>query len=327
MASSTGSKIALLAVVAAIGGLYWYSMRPVPVIVQGQVNSNRFDISPRVSGRVVDLKVDVGDTVRKGEILAVLDNPDLRAQRVIQKAAVDVAVANFEVITTVRPEDVASKTAAVESTKATLRLAQQTFDRQSRLVRTGSAAIANLDAARSKRDEASKAVDQAVAALALTQQGATTQQRDLATAQIEQAKASLAATETSLAELTIYAPTDGQITTRPAELGVNVSVGSPLLSLIDLNKLWLTFNIREDLLNGVKVGDEYEVIIPGLNERTIKAKVSLINVQGQYATWRATRATGDFDLRTFEVRADPSEPVDGLRPGMSAVVSKRKPGQ
>jgi HlyD family secretion protein len=89
--------------------------------------------------------------------------------------------------------------------------------------------------------------------------------------------------------------------------------------MIDTGDLWFTFNLREDLLMGLKIGDRFEVTVPALKSQVIPVRVTMINVQGQYATWRATRATGDFDLRTFEVRAVPLQPVDGMRPGMSAI--------
>jgi HlyD family secretion protein len=124
-----------------------------------------------------------------------------------------------------------------------------------------------------------------------------------------------------VAEFIIRSPISGQITTRVAALGENFSAGAPLFSMIDMNNLWFTFNLREDLLGGLKIGDKFDVIVPALNSQVIPVHVTMINVQGQYAAWRATRATGDFDLRTFEVRALPVQPVQGLRPGMSAIVA------
>src|SRR5262249_43153862 len=147
------------------------------------------------------------------------------------------------------------------------------------------------------------------------------EERGLAAAQVKQAQATLGQRAVDIAELLIHAPIAAQITTRVAELGENFSPGAPLFSMIDLNDLWFTFNLREDLLGGLKIGDEFDVTVPALKSQTIHVRVTVINVQGQYATWRATRATGDFDLRTFEVRAIPVKPVEGLRPGMSAIAA------
>jgi HlyD family secretion protein len=126
---------------------------------------------------------------------------------------------------------------------------------------------------------------------------------------------------TDQAELTIHAPIRGQVTTKIAELGENFGVGAPLFSIVDLDDVWFTFNLREDLLGGLKVGDEFTVAVPAMQNAEIPLRVTVMNAQGQFATWRATRATGDFDLRTFEVRAEPITPHDGLRPGMSGIAS------
>jgi len=136
---------------------------------------------------------------------------------------------------------------------------------------------------------------------------------------VKQAEAALAQRQADIAELTVRSPVSGQVTTRVAEMGENYGAGAPLFSLIDIANLWFTFNLREDLLDGLKVGDTFTVGIPALKRDDIKVRVTMINVQGQYATWRATRATGGFDLRTFEVRAVPEEKIEGLRPGMSVV--------
>jgi len=157
--------------------------------------------------------------------------------------------------------------------------------------------------------------------LQLAVTGASPEERALAAAQVKQAEATLSQREADVSELIIHSPITGQVTTRVAELGENFSAGAPMFSLIDMHGLWFTFNLREDLLAGLKIGDQFEVTVPALAAKRITVRVTLINVQGQYATWRATRATGDFDLRTFEVRAVPTEPVEGLRPGMSAIAA------
>ncbi len=161
----------------------------------------------------------------------------------------------------------------------------------------------------------------------LTTKGASPEERALAAAQVEQAEAALGQRQADVAEFTLRAPISGQVTTRIAEPGENFSAGAPLFSMLDLHNIWFTFNLREDLLGGLKIGDTFDVTVPAFRSEVIRVRVTVINVQGQYATWRATRATGDFDLRTFEVRAVPVNPVDGLRPGMSAIASWTGPGR
>ena len=112
----------------------------------------------------------------------------------------------------------------------------------------------------------------------------------------------------------------GEISARLIELGENIGPGAPLFTIVDLEQAWFTFNLREDLLTGLEVGTTLSVHVPAL-ARDLEAEITLINVQGQFASWRATRATGDFDLRSYEVRARPVAPVSGLRPGLSALIS------
>ena len=118
--------------------------------------------------------------------------------------------------------------------------------------------------------------------------------------------------------MVVYAPVASLVYQRNVEPGEYVSPGVPLLTLIDLDDVWLHFDLREDLIRTLKVGDRFNVRVPALDDRTITAEVKLIAARGEYASWRATRATGDFDLRTFSIRAYPVEKVPELRPGMSA---------
>ena len=81
--------------------------------------------------------------------------------------------------------------------------------------------------------------------------------------------------------------------------------------------MWVQFDLREDLLRDIKVGTKLTVRVPALHDRQVELEVRVIGAKGEYTGWRATRATGDFDLRTFEIRAYPTQAVEGLRPGMS----------
>ena len=141
----------------------------------------------------------------------------------------------------------------------------------------------------------------------------------MAAAQVDQARAAIGQAQANIDELNVTAPQGGQVTGRMVELGENVGAGAPLFTIVDLDGTWFTFNIRENLLGGLKVGDRLRVQVPALDAE-VDAAVTLINAQGDFASWRATRATGDFDLRSFEVRAAPATPVPGLRPGMSALI-------
>ena len=307
--------ILLLAVVL------WFATRPPPLVVQGEVSADRVDISPRISGRVVKLGAEVGATVERGVVIAQLENPQLVASLEAARAALSVAKADLDRVNSTRPETIAARRADVAAAQADIALYQENYDRQAQLVRSGNTPQARVDEATRNLEAAIRKRESAEAALQLAVTGASPEERALAAAQVKQAEAALNQREVDVAELVIRAPITGQVTTRVAEIGENFNAGAPLYSLIDMSNLWFTFNLREDLLAGLKIGDTFEVTVPAFNARVMSVRVTMINVQGQYATWRATRATGDFDLRTFEVRAVPVEKVEGLRPGMSAIAA------
>ena len=168
----------------------------------------------------------------------------------------------------------------------------------------------SLEVAKRQQDQAKLAYEEAV-------NGATKEERGIAETNVLKAQASVDTIKAQVDELVVKAPIASQVYQIGAEVGEYVSPGVPLLSLIDLGDVWLRFNLREDLVRGLKVGDRFTMRAPALGDREITAEIKLIETRGEYAGWRATRATGDFDLRTFEVRAYPVTPLPSLRPGMS----------
>ncbi len=312
---------------AALGVLLWLATRPPPLTVQGEVSADRIDISPRVSGRVIKLGADVGDSVDKGAVIAELESPQLATALFAAHAALAVAKADLARVSSTRPETIAARKAELAAAQADVVLSQETYDRQAHLVQSGNTPQARVDQSTRDLEASIRKKESADAALQLAVAGASPEERALAAAQVKQAEATLSQRDADVSELVIRAPSAAQVTTRVAELGENFSAGAPMFSLIDTHDVWFTFNLREDLLAGLKIGDTFEVTVPAMAGKRIPVKVTVINVQGQYATWRATRATGDFDLRTFEVRAVPQQPVEGLRPGMSAIVAWDRAGR
>jgi HlyD family secretion protein len=308
-------------VLAALGILLWLATRPPPLTVQGEITADRVDVSPRVSGRVAKLGANVGDSVVEEGIIAELENLQLLAMLGAARAALGVAKADLDRVNSTRPETIAARRAELAATQADVTLFQETYNRKAELSRTGNAPQAMVDEATRNLEAAIRKRESAEATLQLVTTGASKEERALAASQVKQAEAALNQREVDVAELTIRAPISGQITTRVAAIGENFSAGAPLFSLIDMGNIWITFNLREDLLGGLKIGDTFDITVPALKSQILSVRVTMINVQGQYATWRATRATGDFDLRTFEVRAVPIRSVEGLRPGMSAIAA------
>jgi len=319
----TGSATAAAAIVtlilAAIVGLsIWYLARPEPLIVQGEADATRIDIAARVDGRVGKRPVERGQNVTAGQLLFEIDNPELITKWRQAQAGVDVAKAQLaNILVGTRVEVVDQKKAALESAQANFQLAEKTYARIKDLAGTGNAPLQQLDQATNSLEVARRSQDSAQLAYNEAVNGATKEEREIARTNVLQAQASVDTIKADVDELTVKAPIAAQVYQIGAELGEYVSPGVPLLSLYDLNDVWLRFNLREDLVKGLKVGDRFKMRAPALGDQEIEAEVKLIETRGEYAGWRATRATGDFDLRTFEVRAYPVSPLPALRPGMS----------
>jgi HlyD family secretion protein len=313
-------------VIVAIAGLsIWYLVRPQPLLVQGEVDATRLDIAARVDGRVGEIPVFRGQNVAAGAVLVRIDNPETIAkhkQAVAAKLVAEAQLANINVGT--RAEVIEARKAALERAQASVVLAQKTYDRVSQLAEHGNAPQARLDQATDTLHENQRAVDQAKSAYEQAVNGYTKEEREIAVANVQKAVADIEAVQSIIDQMVVYAPVASQVYKRNVEPGEYISPGVPLVTLIDLNDVWVHFDLREDLVRTLKLGDRFDVRIPALDDRRITVEVKLIATKGEYASWRATRATGDFDLRTFSIRAYPIENVPELRPGMSAYTDWRQ---
>ena len=310
--------IVALSIAAIVGLSLWYLVQPQPLLVQGEADATRVDIAARVDGRVAERSVHRGQDVAAGQVLVTIDNPELLTRLREAEAARAVAAADLKRIEVgTRAEVVAQRRAALASAEASARLAEQTYDRTRQLTARDFASVQKLDEATASLDVARRAQQQAKLALDEAIAGYTVEERGVAQASVVKADAAIATLKAQVAELTVKAPTAAQVYHTSADVGEFVSPGVPLLSLVDVSDVWLRFDLREDLVKDLKIGDRFEVRAPALGDRPITVVVRRIATRGEYAGWRATRATGDFDLRTFDIRAYPVDPVPGLRPGMS----------
>jgi HlyD family secretion protein len=327
-ASSLVPSIIVALVVVAIAGLsIWYLLRGEPLLVQGEVDATRLDIAARVDGRVAEIPVERGQDVPAGAVLVKIDNPETVAkndQALAARIVAEAQLANVRVGT--RAEVIAARKAELERAQASVVLAQKTYDRVSQLAEHGNAPIARLDQATDSLHEAQRNVDQAKSAYEQAVNGYTKEEHEIAAANVNKAIADIAAAQSIIEQMVVYAPVASQVYQRNVEPGEYVSPGVPLVTLIDLDDMWVHFDLREDLVKTLKVGDRFDVRIPALADRRITVEVKLIATKGEYASWRATRATGDFDLRTFSIRAYPVDKVPELRPGMSAYLDWRTRG-
>jgi HlyD family secretion protein len=312
----------IAAVVVALS--VFYLLRPEPLLVQGEVDATRLDIAARVDGRVKQIPVERGQNVPAGAVLVQIDNPETLAKHEQMRAAKVVAEAQLaNVLAGTRAEAVAARKAEMDRAQAALVLAQKTFDRTHILTEQGNAPQARLDQVTDALHESERGVDQAKSAYDQAVNGYTKEERAITRANVEKAIADIQSVQSIIDQLVVYAPLASQIYQRNVEPGEYVSPGVPLVTLIDLADVWIHFDLREDLVKSLKIGDRFDVRIPALDDRRVTVEVKLVATKGEYASWRATRASGDFDLRTFSIRAYPVQPVPELRPGMSAYLDWR----
>jgi HlyD family secretion protein len=296
-------------------------MKPPDLVIQGEVEATQVQASSKIAGRIDDVLVKKGDTVKKGQLLAVIDSPEIRAKLRQVEAARNVAGAQSEKADKgAREEEIKTAYALWLRAKAGADLAGKTYERVQRLHRDGVLATQKLDEAEGQWETAKDGEAAAKAAYDMVLKGARKEDIKSARALVDQASGAVAEVESYLAETRILSPTNGEIADIMPEKGELISAGYPVMLIIDLSDIWVTFNVREDLLVKIRMGTILEARFPALGSKIARLKVNYIANLGDFAAWRATKASGDFDLKTFEVRAVPVEPLTGLRPGMSAVI-------
>src|SRR3984893_14461520 len=259
---ATRTPAIIVAVVAAvvIGLSLFYLLRPEPLLVQGEADATRFDIAARVDGRVKEIPVERGQNVPAGAVLVRIDNPETLAKHEQMRAAKIVAEAQLaNVLVGTRVETIAARKAEMERAQAALVLAQKTFDRTHTLTEQGNAPQARLDQVTDALHESERAVDQAKSAYDQAVNGYTKEERAIASTNVEKANADIQSVQSIIDQLVVYAPLASQVYQRNVEPGEYVSPGVPLVTLIDLADVWIHFDLREDLVKGLKVGDRFDV--------------------------------------------------------------------
>jgi HlyD family secretion protein len=289
-----------------------------PATLTGLVDATEIDVASKVPGRVKELKVQEGDTVTEGQELATIESDDLDAKLSQATAATTAATARLQMAQHgARSEDKAAAEGTVEAAKHQVELAQKMFERMKTLLTAGSIPQATYDDVESKYNLAKDQLAIARTRLDLVQRGARPEEIDALGAQLSQTQGLLAEVTSYEKEMVQKAPLASVVSKVILHKGELAATGSPIVTLVDLSQAWVTFPVREDLLKQVKVGAVLQVELPALGT-TVPMKVFNISALGDFATWRATSDKGGFDLKSFEVKARPAQPVDGLRPGMTA---------
>lgn len=313
--------LAVIAIVVVFSLTSYFLIKPTPVLLQGEVEATQVRVSGKIAGRVDSFSVHEGESVKKGDLLVTLDSPELNAKLRQAKAAEKAAFAQKEKADTgTRVEQIVSAKNMWQKAIAAETLAAKTYARVKDLNREGVLPSQKLDEASANYQAAQKTTQAAKATYDMALKGARKEDKQAAAAMMDKAEGAVAEVEAYLQETKLTAPIDGEIASILPEVGELVTAGYPIVTIVDLNDVWVTFNLREDLLAKIKMGTILEAKFPALGNEKIYLKVNYINVLGEYATWHATKASGEFDIKTFEIRAIPVHDTKGLRPGMTAIV-------
>lgn len=306
-----------------LGVGFWMGTHPSEEPLYGVMQAKTVDVAAKVTGRVETLPVHEGDTVSAGQLLMTLDIPEVEAKLKEVEALKSAATARQSLVDEgARPQEIRAAKAQMQRAQAGQELAQKTFNRVHALYREGLISKQKHDEALAQKKSADELLAAAKEQYDIALTGARTQEKQAATALTAQATGGVEQVESLVKEKNVTSPIASEISRIYVEIGEVAAAGLPLATLVDLSDQWAVFNIREDDLPKITKGAVLSAEIPALNAKNVQFKVYFINPRGDYATWRATRQSSGYDLRTFEVRARPVQHVSDLRPGMSVIVNR-----
>lgn len=312
---------ALVTIILVISVTGYFVSKPKPPVLQGEAEASDYRISGKVPGRIEELYVKEGQRVQKGDTVALIDSPEVRAKLAQARAARSAALAQSrKAANGVRQEQITGAYELYQQALVQEEVMRKSLERVQRLFDQKVIAAQKHDETKAKYDAAVAQSKAAKSQYEMAVRGARTE--DIATARslVDQAEGAVMEVEAYLGELYLVSPADGVVSEVFPKVGELVGTGAPIASVTDLDDIWFTFNVREDYLHGMKQGDVIRVRIPALDGKETSATVNYLAVRESYATWKATKETGMYDAKTFEVRAVPNESIEGLRPGMSAIV-------
>lgn len=325
MKSKEKSLYAVLAIVVVgvilmtIAGFLF--INPASEVIQGEAEATSVRVSGKLPGRVAEFYVNEGATVSKGDTLVRIYSSVVDAKLVQAEAMRRAASAqNQRVDAGAREQVISSAHDLWQQALAAKGLAEKSFDRMDALFAKGVVTAQKRDEAEAAFKGAAAAASAAEAQYNMALEGATREDKIGAHAMMVAAEGSVMEVQAILEDQYLLAPTDGEIVEIYPNIGELVAAGTPILSILKMDDMWMTFNVREQMLSEMTMGKAINVTIPALNNMEVSAEIFYIRDMGSYAIWSATKAVGEYDSKTFKVKARATERVENLRPGMSILL-------
>ena len=313
--------IFIILVVVIVGLIGYFTLGRESETIQGQVEVNEYRVSSKVPGRILAVYVEEGQKVKAGDTLVRLDATEVSAKMTQAQSAEQAAQAlSDKARKGTRQEQIQGALEMWKKAQAGVAIAEKTYQRVKNLHDEGVVPAQKLDEATAQRDAAVATEQAAKSQYQMAVNGAQREDKLAAQAQVARARGAVNEVSSYMRETLLTASADGEVSEIFPKVGELVGTGAPIMNVSMMDDLWVTFNVREDLLKGLKMGAEVEAFVPALENKEIRLKVYNLKDQGSYAVWKATKSTGQFDLKTFEVKARPTQAVDGLRPGMTVVI-------
>lgn len=314
--------VTLTAVVLIVALVGYLTLSKGPEIIQGQAEVNEYRVSSKVPGRILDFRVKEGEKVKAGDTLVVLEAPDIQAKLAQAQAAEAAAQAQSDKAQRgTRSGQLQAAYEMWQKAKAGLEIAEKSYKRINRLFEEGVMSAQKRDEVFANYNAMIATEKAAKAQYDMARNGAQREDKEMAAAMVNRAKGAVEEVNSYINETILVAQSDGEVSEIFPQVGELVGTGAPIMNIAMMDDLWTTFNVREDLLKNFQMGKVINAFVPAL-DKEIKLKVNYMKDLGTYATWKATKTTGQFDMKTFEVRAEPVHPINELRPGMTVIITK-----
>lgn len=311
--------VGIIAAIVIVGIIGMFTIGDDEPTIQGQIEVEEFRVSSKLPGRVLEIRVKEGDFVHAGDTLVILEVPEANAQQKVAEATESAADAMSSLAASgARQETIQSAYQLYQAAQAAADVAKATYERVQRLFDEGVVSAQKRDEALAAFKATEAQVQAAKSQYEMVKNGLRSQEKLAAKKQAEAAAGAVELISSMIRETVQVAAVDGEVSEIFPKEGELVGLGSPIMNISLMDDVWATFNIREDQLEGMKVGDTFNAFLPAFS-KDIELKVTNVKDQGSYAAWKATKTNGQYDLKTFEVKAKPTTTFDGLRPGMTLI--------
>ena len=316
--------ITVLVVIGLVALTGFLLLTPPDEVVMGQVEATQVRISGKVPGRIESFYVREGDKVQVGDTLVLLDSPEVQAKMKQANAARLAAEAQHnKAMKGAREQEIALAYEMWQKAKAGLDIARKSYERVNNLYESGVMSAQKRDEAEANYKASQATENAARSQYDMAKEGARTEDKVAANALTMQAEGAVAEVEAFVKEAVLLSPINGEVSDRYPQVGELVGTGAPIMSITDMSDIWITFSVKEELLANIRMDSEITAFVPAFGEKEIKLKVYYIKDRGTYAAWKATKSSGQYDSKTFEVRARPLQNELDLRPGMSVIIKKK----